>query len=217
LDTFAPTRPGGLGAAPSAWQLARDAAAQTAVQAAFAVTVPPPVPPGTFYTRAAMPARFLVERRHRQGRRREHANPWGSLPSYCGCPFVIDGAEAVITCGRRPRACRPARRCARRERAAGGLQRVFGMHREMPPVQHHRGLGQHRALQPSQSGIAVAQHRRRRVRSHSRRSEHLLERLGCSHWTSADKGQAMLDTPRIDDLARDHLEVAPLPLCRLRT
>ena len=44
----------------AALQLARDKAAQAAVQAAFAVTVPPPVPPATFYARAAMPARLSV-------------------------------------------------------------------------------------------------------------------------------------------------------------
>lgn len=43
-------------------QLARDAAAAAAIQAAFAITVPAPVPPATFYARAAMPARILVER-----------------------------------------------------------------------------------------------------------------------------------------------------------
>lgn len=43
-------------------QLARDKAAQAAMQAAFALTVPAPVPPATFYARAAMPARLLVER-----------------------------------------------------------------------------------------------------------------------------------------------------------
>ena len=48
-------------------QLGRDSAAQAAVQAAFAVTVPPPVPPATFYARAAMPARLLVERGDWQG------------------------------------------------------------------------------------------------------------------------------------------------------
>jgi tetratricopeptide (TPR) repeat protein len=48
-------------------QLARDAAAAAAVQAAFAVTVPPPVPPATHYARAAMPARLLVERGDWQG------------------------------------------------------------------------------------------------------------------------------------------------------
>src|ERR1700750_476294 len=28
---------------------------------------------------------------------REHATPWGSLRSCCGCPFVIGRAEAAIT------------------------------------------------------------------------------------------------------------------------
>jgi tetratricopeptide (TPR) repeat protein len=48
-------------------QLARDRAAQQAMEAAFAVTVPPPVPPATFYARAAIPARLLVERADWQG------------------------------------------------------------------------------------------------------------------------------------------------------
>lgn len=43
-------------------QLARDAAAVAAMRAAFAVTVPPPVPPATYYARAAMPARIALER-----------------------------------------------------------------------------------------------------------------------------------------------------------
>lgn len=43
-------------------QLGRDKAAQEAVAAAFAVTVPLPAPAATFYARAAMPARLLVER-----------------------------------------------------------------------------------------------------------------------------------------------------------
>ncbi len=48
-------------------QLARDAAASAATQAAFAVTVPAPVPPVTSYARAAMPARLLIERGDWQG------------------------------------------------------------------------------------------------------------------------------------------------------
>ena len=48
-------------------QLGRDNAAQAAVKSAFAVTVPAPVPAATFYARAAMPARLLVERADWQG------------------------------------------------------------------------------------------------------------------------------------------------------
>ena len=43
-------------------QLGRDAAAAAATRAAMAIVVPPPVSPATFYARAAMPARLLVER-----------------------------------------------------------------------------------------------------------------------------------------------------------
>ena len=43
-------------------QLGRDAAAAEAMRAAMAITVPAPVPAATFYARAAMPARLLVER-----------------------------------------------------------------------------------------------------------------------------------------------------------
>ena len=43
-------------------QLARDEAAAAATRAALAIAVPPPVSAATFYARAAMPARLLVER-----------------------------------------------------------------------------------------------------------------------------------------------------------
>jgi tetratricopeptide (TPR) repeat protein len=47
-------------------QLAKDTAAAAAVQAAFAIQMPAPVPPATAYARAAMPARLLVERNNWQ-------------------------------------------------------------------------------------------------------------------------------------------------------
>jgi tetratricopeptide (TPR) repeat protein len=43
-------------------QLGRDQAAAAATRAAMAITVPAPVPAATYYARAAMPARLLVER-----------------------------------------------------------------------------------------------------------------------------------------------------------
>lgn len=43
-------------------QLARDAAAKAAMQAAFAVIIPPPMVAPTYYARAAIPARLAVER-----------------------------------------------------------------------------------------------------------------------------------------------------------
>src|SRR3954452_2867146 len=96
-------------------------------------------------------------------------------------------------------------------KAAGGLQRVFETHREMPPVEHDRGFGQRLTLQPPQPGIAVAQHRRRRVRVNSRGIERLLERIGDSYWGVADEGKTMLDSLSINNLTRDHLEVASFP------
>ena len=48
-------------------QLARDGSAAAATRAAMAVTVPAPVPAATFYARAAIPARLLLERGDWQG------------------------------------------------------------------------------------------------------------------------------------------------------
>ena len=98
-----------------------------------------------------------------------------------------------------------------RAEAAGRLQRVLEAHRGVPPVEHDRGVRQHLALQPPQPGIAVAQHRRGRVRAHARRGERLPERLGRGHRAVAGEGEAVLVAIGVDHLARDHLEVAPLP------
>lgn len=64
-------------------QQARDDAAARATRAALAISVPAPVPAATFYARAAMPARLLVERGDWQGA--------AHLPAVAaGQPFAAD-------------------------------------------------------------------------------------------------------------------------------
>ena len=58
-----------------------------------------------------------------------------------------------------------------------------------------------------QPGIAVAQHGRWRAALHPGRSKRLPERLGCGRLAVTGEGEAVLGTPGVDHLARDHLEV----------
>jgi hypothetical protein len=97
-------------------------------------------------------------------------------------------------------------------KTAGRLQRVLEAHRDVPPVEHDRGMGQRLALQPPQPGIAIAQHRRRRVRMYSGHGERLLERIGRNRGTVARESEAGLGAMGVDHLARHHLKVALLLL-----
>ena len=79
-----------------------------------------------------------------------------------------------------------------------------------PTIKHHRSPWQHLALQLPQTRVAVAQHRRRRVRVHTHDGERRPERLGRGSRARAGEGEAVLGAIGMDDLARDHLETAPL-------
>jgi len=92
------------------------------------------------------------------------------------------------------------------------LDSVLKAYSGVPPVQHDRGARQRLTLQPPQPGIAVAQHRCRCVRTHPGRGKRLPERLGCGRRAVAGEGEAVLGAPGVDDLARDHLEVALRPV-----
>src|ERR671933_792993 len=108
-------------------------------------------------------------------------------------------ANRVVGEGRVSRAC---------AEATGRLQYVLEAHGSVPPVQHDRGTRQRLALQPPQPGTAVAQYGRWHVRLYPGRHERLPERRGRGRRAVTGEGEAVLDATSVDDLARDHLEVA---------
>src|SRR4029450_11632126 len=65
-------------------------------------------------------------------------------------------------------------------------------------------------LHPPAPATPVARPRRRRVRPHARRGKRLPERLTRGRRAVAGEGEAVLGTPGVDHLARNHLTVALL-------